>query len=264
MAFVRVEQRNAHLAGAVRLEFVNGREGKVAKGDADRHQQHPARHRRRARGGGDRDPVDAVGQAGRERGRVPGQGQPRQRRRAAAQQQLREADGRDRLRLAFTCEEIDYLDSKAEAERAGVRGRRRAAAARRAPSRPRAARPKQRGQPGQRRRTTTSRSDARARSPVDLIHSIEGITMNTTPTLADPLRAQHPRSSQRQHRSPRSRCARRRRRSSPRASTPAAPSATPTSRPSTSCAACARKASSPSWSRRAEAASKARPSSPST
>ena len=32
MAFVRVEQRNAHLAGSVRLEFVNGREGKVAKG----------------------------------------------------------------------------------------------------------------------------------------------------------------------------------------------------------------------------------------
>jgi hypothetical protein len=32
MAFVRVEQRNAHLAGAVRLELVNGREGKVAKG----------------------------------------------------------------------------------------------------------------------------------------------------------------------------------------------------------------------------------------
>ena len=32
MSFVRVEQRNAHLAGAVRLEFVNGREGKLAKG----------------------------------------------------------------------------------------------------------------------------------------------------------------------------------------------------------------------------------------
>ena len=31
MAFVRVEQRNAHLAGNVRLEFVNGREGKLAK-----------------------------------------------------------------------------------------------------------------------------------------------------------------------------------------------------------------------------------------
>ncbi len=32
MANVQVIQRNAHLAGAIRLEFVNGREGKVAKG----------------------------------------------------------------------------------------------------------------------------------------------------------------------------------------------------------------------------------------
>ena len=31
MSFVRVEQRNAHLAGAVRLEFVNGRDGMLAK-----------------------------------------------------------------------------------------------------------------------------------------------------------------------------------------------------------------------------------------
>lgn len=31
MANVRVEQRNAHLAGPVRLEYVDGREGKVAK-----------------------------------------------------------------------------------------------------------------------------------------------------------------------------------------------------------------------------------------
>ncbi len=31
MAFVRVEQRNAHLAGAVRLDCVKGRDGKVAR-----------------------------------------------------------------------------------------------------------------------------------------------------------------------------------------------------------------------------------------
>ena len=31
MATVRVEQRNAHLAGNVRLEFVKGREGQIAK-----------------------------------------------------------------------------------------------------------------------------------------------------------------------------------------------------------------------------------------
>jgi len=31
MAFVRVEQRNAHLAGLVRLDTVNGRDGKLAR-----------------------------------------------------------------------------------------------------------------------------------------------------------------------------------------------------------------------------------------
>ena len=31
MANVQVIQRHAHLAGAVKLEFVNGREGKIAK-----------------------------------------------------------------------------------------------------------------------------------------------------------------------------------------------------------------------------------------
>ena len=31
MAFVRVEQRNAHLAGTVRLDWVNGRDGKLAR-----------------------------------------------------------------------------------------------------------------------------------------------------------------------------------------------------------------------------------------
>jgi hypothetical protein len=32
MANVQMFQRHAHLAGAVKLEFVNGREGKIAKG----------------------------------------------------------------------------------------------------------------------------------------------------------------------------------------------------------------------------------------
>ena len=43
MAFVRIEQRNAHLAGAVRLITVEGREGPVSKATHDGHQQHPAR-----------------------------------------------------------------------------------------------------------------------------------------------------------------------------------------------------------------------------
>ncbi|MDE2185103.1 MAG: single-stranded DNA-binding protein, partial [Alphaproteobacteria bacterium] len=32
MTFVRVEQRNAHLANGVRLEYVKGRDGQLAKG----------------------------------------------------------------------------------------------------------------------------------------------------------------------------------------------------------------------------------------
>ena len=32
MAFLRVEQRNARLAGLVRVEYVKGRDGEVAKG----------------------------------------------------------------------------------------------------------------------------------------------------------------------------------------------------------------------------------------
>ena len=97
MANVRVIQRNAHLAGDVRLEYVNGRDGQIAKATLTAISNVALGQRRSARGGGHRDPVDAVGQAGRERRRVPGQGQPRQHRRAGAQQQLREGR-RDRLR----------------------------------------------------------------------------------------------------------------------------------------------------------------------
>ena len=47
MAFVRVEQRNAHLAGAVRLDYVNGRDGKVAKGTVTAISNTPAERRGR-------------------------------------------------------------------------------------------------------------------------------------------------------------------------------------------------------------------------
>ena len=66
------------------------------QGGADRDQQHAARIGRCARGRVHSNPVDAVGQAGRERGRVPGQGLARQHRWPTAQQQLREGR-RDRL-----------------------------------------------------------------------------------------------------------------------------------------------------------------------
>jgi len=51
-----------------------------------------------------------------QRRRVPRQGQPRQRGGAPDQQQLRAGRWRQVYGFTFTCEEIDYLDSKAESE----------------------------------------------------------------------------------------------------------------------------------------------------
>ena len=65
--------------------------------------------------------MDAVGQAGRERGRVPGQGLARQHRRRLRNNNY-EKDGETVYGMAFTAEEIDYLDSRAESEARRSRG----------------------------------------------------------------------------------------------------------------------------------------------
>ena len=137
MAYVRVEQRNAHLAGAVRLETVKGRDGQIAKATLTAISNTRRGQRRQPRGGGHRDPVDAVGQAGRERRRVPGQGQPRQHRRAGCSNNNYDKDGETVYGLAFTAEEIDYLDSQGRV-RGAARKRRTAPrrAMRRAGNRP--------------------------------------------------------------------------------------------------------------------------------
>ena len=119
MAFVRVEQRNAHLAGPVRLEMVNGREGKVAKatltaisnirrGGSDKHGEaredestsiqwtlwgKQAENAHLYLGTGSH--VNIVGRL---------------------RNNNYEKDGEEVYALAFTCEEIDYLDSKAMTE----------------------------------------------------------------------------------------------------------------------------------------------------
>jgi single-strand DNA-binding protein len=56
-----------------------------------------------------------VGQAGRERRAVPGQGQPRQRG-GRVQNNNYEREGETVYSMAFTAEEVDYLDTKAEGE----------------------------------------------------------------------------------------------------------------------------------------------------
>ncbi|NRF71315.1 single-stranded DNA-binding protein [Aquincola sp. S2] len=115
MANVQVFQRHAHLAGAVKLEFVNGREGKIAKAV-----------------------VTAISNTRR------GSGETREEESTAIQwtlwgkqaenaaEYLRkgshvniagrlrnnnyEKDGETVYGMAFTAEEIDYLDSRAESE----------------------------------------------------------------------------------------------------------------------------------------------------
>jgi len=115
MAFVRVEQRNAHLAGSVKLEYVNGREGKVAKGlvtAISNSRRGPAESRE--------DEATAIqwtlwGKQAENAAEYLGKGSH-----VNIVGRLRnnnyEKDGAEVYSLAFTCEEIDYLDSKADAE----------------------------------------------------------------------------------------------------------------------------------------------------
>ena len=66
--------------------------------------------------GSDLDPVDALGQARRERGRVPGQRSHVNIVGRLRNNNYENAQGETVYGLAFICEEIDYLDSKAESE----------------------------------------------------------------------------------------------------------------------------------------------------
>jgi single-strand DNA-binding protein len=116
MANVQVIQRHAHLAGAVRLEFVNGREGKLAKavltaisnqyrGSGEDHEERAvaiqwtlwgkqAEHAAEYLGKGSH--VNIVGRV--------------------RNNQYQDSDGVEVYGLAFTVDEIDYLDSRAEGE----------------------------------------------------------------------------------------------------------------------------------------------------
>jgi single-stranded DNA-binding protein len=122
MANVQVIQRNAHLAGPVRIEFITGREGKIAKGT-----------------------VTAISNT------VRGSGEAREQKATAIQWTLwgaqaenaaeflqrgshvnivgrlqnnnYEKDGATVYGWAFTVEELDYLDSRAESEARRSAGR---------------------------------------------------------------------------------------------------------------------------------------------
>ena len=115
MANVQVFQRHAHLAGGVKLEFVNGREGKIAKAVLT-----AISNTRRGSGDEREEESTAIqwtlwGKQAENAAEYLGKGSH-----VNIVGRLRnnnyEKDGEEVYALAFTCEEIDYLDSKADAE----------------------------------------------------------------------------------------------------------------------------------------------------
>lgn len=115
MANVQVIQRHAHLAGAVKLEFVNGREGKVAKAVLT-----AISNTRRGSGDNREEESTAIqwtlwGKQAENAAEYLGKGSH-----VNIVGRMRnnnfEKDGETVYGMAFTAEEIDYLDSRAESE----------------------------------------------------------------------------------------------------------------------------------------------------
>ena len=115
MAFVRVEQRNARLASAVKVEFVKGRDGEVAKGTVT-----IISNTRRGSGDDKSGEATAIqwtlwGKQAENAAEYLGKGS-----RVNVVGRLRnnnyDKDGSTVYGFQFTCEELDYLDSKADAD----------------------------------------------------------------------------------------------------------------------------------------------------
>ena len=115
MVFARVDQRNAHLAAAVKLDFVNGRDGKVAKAMVT-----AISNTRRGTGEAREEESTSIlwtlwGKQAENAAEYLGKGSH-----VNVVGRLRnnnyEKDGQEVYALGFTCEEIDYLDSKADAD----------------------------------------------------------------------------------------------------------------------------------------------------
>jgi single stranded DNA-binding protein len=121
MANVSVIQRHAHLAGAVKLEFVNGREGKIAKAVLI-----AISNTRRGSGEQREEESTAIqwtlwGKQAENAAEYLGKGSH-----VNIVGRLRnnnyEKDGETVYGMAFTAEEIDYLDSRVESEARRTRG----------------------------------------------------------------------------------------------------------------------------------------------
>ena len=118
MAFVRVEQRNAHLAGAVRLKSVEGRDGPISKATLTA----ISNTRRGGRGEGDNRGEEATaiqwtlwGKQAENAAQYLGKGS-HVNVVGRVQNNNYERHGETVYSMAFTAEEVDYLDSKAEGE----------------------------------------------------------------------------------------------------------------------------------------------------
>ena len=115
MANVQVIQRHAHLASAVKLEFVNGREGKTPKAVLT-----AISNTRRGSGDSREEESTAIqwtlwGKQAENAAEYLGKGSH-----VNIIGRLRnnnyEKDGEEVYALAFTAEEVDYLDSRADSE----------------------------------------------------------------------------------------------------------------------------------------------------
>ena len=115
MGFVKVEQLNARLAAAVRIESVKGREGDVTKGTVT-----IISNARRGSGDGKSEEATAIqwtlwGRQAENAAKYLSKGS-RVNVVGRVQNNTYEKDGATVYGLQFTCEELDYLDSRAESE----------------------------------------------------------------------------------------------------------------------------------------------------
>jgi single stranded DNA-binding protein len=115
MAFVRVEQRNAHLAGAVRLHTVEGRDGPISKATLT-----AISNTRRGASDNRGEEATAIlwtlwGKQAENAAQYLGKGS-HVNVVGRVQNNNFERDGETVYSMAFTAEEIDYLDTKAEGE----------------------------------------------------------------------------------------------------------------------------------------------------
>jgi len=116
MAFVRVEQRNARLAAPVRVETVSGRDGPISRGTVI-----AISNARRGSGEGREEEATSIlwtlwGKQADNAAEYLAKGSRVNVIGRLQNNNYSDAQGATVYGLTFTCEEIDYLDSRAEAE----------------------------------------------------------------------------------------------------------------------------------------------------